>query len=626
MAGYAGRLLRVDLTSGRIWDEPLDEARARKYLGGRGLGARIIFDEVPRGADPLGPENRLVFAMGPLAGTSAPGSGRFGVMAKSPLTGVFGEAYTGGFFAHELKYAGYDGIVVQGKSDRPVYIHIRDGAAEILDASHLWGQETVDVQKAIRRAHNDNGYRVAGIGEAGENLVRFACVINDADRAAGRTGMGAVMGSKNLKAIAVRGRGGVDIADPKRFMSHFRDGVATMREHAVMEHFTSLGTSGGVENLDKRGTLPTRNWESGTFEHPDKISGSAMKKDGIFKKNRACQACTVGCTRVVEVKSGPFAGVRPIYGGPEYETVAAFGSGCGNNNLESIALANQLCNAYSMDTISCGSVIGFAFDCFEKGYLTEKDVGFALPWGDSHAIIKLIHMIARREGVGDLLAEGVREAARRIGGDAPKLAVHVRGLELGMHEARGKKGLGISYATAPRGADHMEGFHDTSYTAKDAMPKIGVTKSFDPYVLEGKSAEIRAVENYASFINSIPICYFLSPLVSLDNMDHVAGMVAAATGWDELPIEEQLQIGERNYNLARAFTCRETDGPPEDKLPWKISQAFKEGKTKGQSIPDDQMADALQVHYKVRGWDEQGVPTREKLAELGIPEVAEAIH
>ena len=626
MAGYAGKLLRVDLSTGRIWDEPLDDARARKFLGGRGLGAQILFDELPRGADPLGPENRLVFAMGPLAGTSAPGSGRFAVMAKSPLTGVFGEAYTGGFFAHELKYAGYDGIVVQGKSDKPVYVHIRDGDAEIRDAAHLWGRETVEMQQAIRRELNDHGYRVAGIGVAGENLVRFACVINDADRAAGRTGLGAVMGSKKLKAIAVRGRGGVKIADPQRFMNHFRDGVATMREHAVMEHFTSLGTAGGVEQLDKDGILPTRNWESGTFKHPDRISGTAMKEEGILKKNRACQACTVGCTRVVEVKSGPFAGVRPIYGGPEYETIGAFGSGCGNDNLDSIALANQLCNAYSMDTISCGSVIAFAFDCFEKGHLTEQDAGFPLPWGDAATIIKLVHMIARRDGIGDLLAEGVREAARRIGGGAEKLAVHVRGLELGMHEARGKKGLGISYATAPRGADHMEGFHDPSFAKKDAMPQIGVTESFDPYALEGKSDAIRAVENYTSFINSIPLCIFLSPLTSLDNTDHVAGMVAAATGWSDLPVDEQLQIGERNYNLARAFTCRETDGPPEDKLPWKISQALNSGATKGQSIPPDEMAGALKVHYKVRGWTDQGVPSRQKLTELGLPEVADAIH
>ncbi len=624
MQGYAGRILRVDLTTGQTRAEPLEEARARKHLGGRGLGAQVLFDEMSPGADPLGPENRLVMAMGPLAGTNAPGSGRFAVVAKSPLTGVFGEAYTGGFFAHELKFAGYDGIVVEGKADKPVYVHVRDDLVEILDAAHLWGKETVDAQQAIRRELHDEGYRIAGIGIAGEKLVRFACVINDADRAAGRTGLGAVMGAKNLKAIAVRGKGPVRVADPKAFMHHFRGGVSAMRGHLGMENFTALGTAAGVEGLDKSGILPTRNWDSGTFEAPARISGETMK-NRILTKNRACQACTVGCTRVVEVKSGPFAGVRPIYGGPEYETVASFGSLCGNDNLESIAMANQLCNAHSMDTISCGSAIAFAIDCFEKGILTEKDVGFPLRWGDAEMVVKLVDMIAKREGVGDLLAEGTRLAGERLGQGAPDLAVHVRGLELGMHEARGKKGLGISYATAPRGGDHMEGYHDTGHTRPNSLPQLGVTKPVDPYELAGKSADISAVENYTSFVNSVPICIFLSPLADLENTDHVTGMVAAATGWSDFSLQEEMQIGERNYNLARAFTCREGSRAADDKLPAKIAQAFKKGATKGQSIPPEQLAVVLQEHYKVRGWTPDGVPSRGKLNELGLEYVAEQL-
>ena len=581
------------------------------------MGAQILFDEVPRGADPLGPENRLVFAMGPLAGTNAPGSGRFALVGKSPLTGVFGEAYTGGFFAHELKYAGYDGIVVQGESDRPVYVHIRDGQAELRDAAHLWGHEIVDAQRLIRQELNDSGYRIAGIGVAGENRVRFACMINDADRAAGRTGLGAVMGAKKLKAIAVRGRGAARVADPAAFMENFRSDVSKLKDNLGLENMSALGTSGGVEHLHKSGILPTRNWSSGNFEHAAKITGDTMRQS-IMLKTRACQACTIACTRVVEVKQGPFAGVRPIYGGPEYETIGAFGSNCANDDLDAIAMANQLCNAHGMDTISCGSVIAFAMECFERGLLSEKEIGFALPWGDAKAIIKLTEMIAHREGIGDLLAEGTREAAQRIGGEAPQLAVHVKGLELGMHESRGKKGLGISYATAPRGGDHMEGFHDHSFTNENAVPEIGITRAIDPFELKNKSNEVRAAEDYTSFINSIPLCVFLSPMAADANFPEMTGFVAAATGWEDFSLSEAMQIGERNYNLARAFTVRESPGHVDDKLPAKIAQALPSGATKGQSIEADELAEVLQDHYRVRGWTPEGVPSAEKLRELDL--------
>ena len=365
MFGYAGKLLRVDLSAGEISAETLDELRARKYLGGRGLGAQILFDEVPVGADPLGPDNKLIFAMGPLAGTSAPGSGRFAMVGKSPLTGVFGEAYTGGFFAHELKYAGYDGIVVEGESDRPVYVQVRDGQAELRDAVHLWGHETVDAQRMIRQELHDSGYRVTGIGVAGENRVRFACIINDADRAAGRTGLGAVMGAKRLKAIAVRGHGATRVAYPAAFMHHYWANMGKIKGNLGMENLSASGTSSGVEYLHKGGILPTRNWSSGNFETATKISGDTMTQS-ILLKTRACHACPIACTRVVEVKKGPFTGVRPIYGGPEYETIGSFGSNCANDDLDSIAMANQLCNAHGMDTISCGSAIAFAMECFDS--------------------------------------------------------------------------------------------------------------------------------------------------------------------------------------------------------------------------------------------------------------------
>jgi aldehyde:ferredoxin oxidoreductase len=629
MDGYAGRLLRVDLGSGRTWVEPLDEARARRYLGGRGLGGRILMDEVPEGCDPLGPENRLVFAMGPLAGTFAPGSGRYVIVAKSPATGGFGEAYTGGFVAHELKYAGYDGIVVQGQAPEKVYLAIHNDRVEIRPAAHLTGRGTLETEETIKAELDDPETRIVSIGLAGENGVRFACIMNDTDRAAGRTGLGAVMGAKNLKAIAIRGTGKVTLADPKAFRAHALADLGKIRKHPWLGEGRGsagrLGTAGGVEDLSSMGILPTRNWETGAWAAADRISGTAML-NSILIGHRACQACPVGCTRVVRVSDGPFAGVRPEYGGPEYETVAAFGSLCENRNLEAIALLNQRCNVYGLDTISAGSVIAFAMECFEKGLLTEQEIGFPLPWGDAAAMVRLLDLIARRQGVGDLLAEGTRRAAATIGRGASELAVEVKGLELGMHEARGKKGLGLSYATAPRGADHMEGFHDPMVAGPNAWPELGVTEALDRFSLEGKPRAVRLAEDYTSFINSLPICSFMSLAVAgIHNCEEISGMLAAATGWQDVSFEEEMAIGERAYNLARAFTVRESGGRADDRLPRKLSRSLQGGASRGQVLGDEDFGAALQEYYRLRGWSPTGTPTPQKLKELGLEDVVQPL-
>ena len=579
MRAYAGRLLRVDLGTGKTWIEPLGEPRARRYLGGRGLGARILLDEVPAGCDPLGPENRLVFAMGPLAGTFAPGSGRYVVVAKSPATGGFGEAYTGGFVAHELKYAGYDGIVVQGKAPQKVYLAIANDRVDIRPAAHLAGRGTLETEQTIREETGDLETKIVSIGLAGEKAVRFACVMNDTDRAAGRTGLGAVMGAKNLKAIAVRGTGRIDLADRKAFREYALADLAKIRKHPWLGNSPggagALGTAGGVEDLSGAGILPTRNWETGAWEYADRISGTAMKNT-ILLGHRACEACPVGCTRVVRVADGPYGGVRPEYGGPEYETVAAFGSLCENHDLEAIALLNQRCNVYGLDTISAGTAIAFAMECFEEGILTEREIGFRLDWGDAPAMVRLLDMIARREGVGDLLAEGTRRAAAQLGHGADAFAVEVKGLEFGMHEARGKKGLALSYATAPRGADHMEGFHDPSLAVPNAWPEIGVVDAMDRFTLEGKPRVVRLAEDYTSFINSLPLCSFMSLTVGgIRNTEEISGMLSAATGWTDLTLAEEMAIGERAYNLARAFTVRESGGTAVDRLPAKLSRLLR---------------------------------------------------
>ena len=626
MHGYAGRWLRVDLGSRKSWVEPLDETWARRYLGGRGMGARILLDEVPAGCDPLGAENRLIFAMGPLAGTFAPGAGRFVVLAKSPATGCFGEAYTGGFVAHELKYAGYDGIVVQGTASELVYLAIVNDRVEIRPASHLAGRGTLETETAITAELGDREVRVISIGLAGEKRVRYACVMNDTDRAAGRTGLGAVMGAKNLKAIAIRGTGRVTLADPKRFREFALADLAKIRRHPWLGDSPgsagALGTAGGVEDLSTAGILPTRNWETGTWEYADRISGTAMKNT-ILVGHRACQACPVGCTRVVRVTDGPFAGVRPEYGGPEYETVAAFGSLCENPNLEAIALLNQRCNIYGLDTISAGSAIAFAMESFEQGLLTEREIGFPLAWGDASAMVRLLDLIARREGIGDLLAEGTRRAAAQIGRGASDLAVEVKGLEFGMHEARGKKGLALSYATAPRGADHMEGFHDPSLAAPNAWPALGVTEAMDRFTLEGKPRVVRLAEDYTSFINCLPLCSFMSLTVGgIRNTDEITGMLAAATGWSDFTLAEEMTIGERAYNLARAFTVRESGGTADDRLPAKLARQLRGGASRDQVIADRDLRPALQEYYRLRGWNETGTPTEAKLTELGLADVA----
>ncbi len=621
MHGYAGRLLRVDLGSGKSWVESLEEAKARRYLGGRGLGARILVDEVPAGCDPMGPDNRLVLAMGPLAGTFAPGSGRYTILAKSPATGGFGEAYTGGFVAHELKYAGYDGIVVQGKAAEPVYLAIRNDKVELRPAAHLMGRPTLEVERKIKEETGDLETRIVSVGPSGEKGVRFACVMNDTDRSAGRTGMGAVMGSKNLKAIAIRGTGRVALADPRAFRDAAFANLTKIRKHPWLgDSAGRLGTAGGVEGLSADGILPTRNWETGTWQYANKISGTAMANT-ILIGHRACQACPVGCTRVVRVADSPFGSVRPEYGGPEYETVAAFGSLCENRNIEAIAVLNQKCNAYGLDTISAGTVIAFAMECFEKGLLTEKQIGFRLEWGDAAAMIKLLDMIAKREGIGDLLAEGTKRAAAKLG--ATGLAVEVKGLELGMHEARGKKGLGLSYATAPRGADHMEGFHDPAISGPNAWPELGVVEAADRFTLKGKPKAVRQAENYTSFVNSVPLCSFMSLCVGgLHNADEVTGMIAAATGWKDLSLDEEMAIGDRAYTLARVFTVRESGGKADDRLPAKLSKTLQDGASKDQVISDSDLKAAFAEYFQLRGYDKNGTPTPAKLKELGIEDVA----
>jgi len=604
MYAYHGRTIQVDLSSKTLSNRVFDEAWARRFLGGRGFAARMLLDETVKGVDPFGPENKLLFMTGPLAGTPIGGSSRFMASGKSPLTGIFGESYCGGNFAPALKKAGYDGIVVEGSADTPVALIIDDGRVHIEDAKNLWGKDVLETIDFFQQRYPKSA--VAAIGKAGENGVRFANIMTE-NGTAGRTGLGAVMGSKRLKAIVVRGKRKIAVQNPEKLNRLVKENnrIITKGWGTVLKE---IGTGAAMELYSEMGVLPTKNFHLGLFDKVERISAKRMI-DTLVVKRKACPYCPIGCRREVQVKDGPFGSVSPRYGGPEYETLAAFGSLCLNDDLDAIASANQLCNAYGMDTISMGVCIAFTMECFEKGGVTEKDVGFPVRWGDPHALIRLVQMTARREGFGDLLADGVRQAAERIGRGSERYAVHVKGLEIPMHEPRGKKGLGISYAAAPRGGNHLEGFHDTFFANKDSCPELGITEALDPFTLAGKPEWVKRAEDFSSFQNSLILCSFTVRTYGPQrNIGLILEMLNAATGWD-VSLEEALSMGERNLNLARSFSVREGIARHDDRLPDVFSLPIPEGACKGQSIAAGEMDKALNEYYRCRGWSSAGVPS-----------------
>ena len=616
--GYNGKILRVDLSSGAISVDEPDEGFYRHYVGGRGLVSYFLLRELASGIEPLGPENKLVFANGALTGVPVAGSGRNSVGAKSPLTGGYGDAEVGGYWGAELKLAGYDAIIVEGESERPVYLWIEDGKAEIKDARHLWGKTTGECEKLIRKELGDRGIRVAQIGIAGENQVRYACVINDISHAAGRTGMGAVMGSKKLKAIAVRGHQKVALSDARAVNSLARQFRDWLKINSSAVNLSENGTAGGLMALNTASGLPTRNFQEGVFEGAEKISGEAINEN-ILVGRRGCYACPVRCKPEVATKK-PY-NVDPTYGGPEYETLAALGSNCGIDNLEAIAKGSELCNAYGLDTISTGACIAFAMECFEQGILTEQDTdGLKLNFGNAEAMLKLVEMIARGEGIGMVLAHGVARAAVAFGNGAEEFAMHVKGQEIPMHEPRYKQALGVGYTISPTGADHCHNIHDTAYT--DRIPgdlrTLGVFQPLPSQELS--AAKVRMLvygSNWQHVLNCLVFCQFV-PLRPGQIIDLVRGV----TGWDT-NIWELMKVGERCIAMARAFNIREGMGRSEDHLPRRFFIPFTSGPLEGISLDDGEMYRAIDTYYAMVGWDGDGAPTLAKLQELGIEWVAD---
>lgn len=474
--GYNGRWLRVNLTTHEIKVEEVPDRIYRMYLGGRGFGAYLLFKELRPGVDPLSPENKLMFAVSVITGAPIAGVNRVSVVAKSPLTGGYGEAEAGGFFATELKFSGYDAIVFEGRSEKPVYLWVKDGKAELRDASRLWGKTTKETVEEVKKELGEPSARVACIGPAGEKLVRFANVMFDNRYAAGRGGLGAVMGSKNLKAVIVRGsKRPFEFYNISKLVEIAKWFNENWRKYPGAVSRSTYGTAELVTPLNKDGILPTLNFRGGSFDKADAISGEAMNNT-ILVGRESCFACPIECKRVV--KAQPPYETDPDYGGPEYETIVSFGSLCGVGDLNAVSYANQICNAYGVDTISAGVVIAFAMECFENGVINEEDTdGIKLRFGDAEAMIKTLLKIVNREGFGDVLAEGVKKASEIIGRGSEKYAMHVKGKEVPMHEPRGKVGVGLMYALSPIGADHLQAVHDPVFEQeRDYLKSIGITE------------------------------------------------------------------------------------------------------------------------------------------------------
>ena len=621
--GYNGKIVRVDLTTKTATVEEPDELVYRTYVGGGGLASYYLLKELKPGIDPLSADNILIFASSVISGAPIAGMVRYTVAAKSPLTGAYGEAEAGGFWGPELKFAGFDAVIITGKAEKPSYLWINDGTVEIRSAAKIWGLETGPAQEMIRGELGEKRARVALIGPAGENLVRYACVVNELKHANGRTGMGAVMGSKNLKAVAVRGTKKLDIHDPEKLRELSKELAALIGRHGPNRVLRALGTSNLVQVINSQGILPTRNFRTGFFEGASQISGEKMAET-ILKSQEGCYACAVRCKRAVEIPSGPYA-TSHGYGGPEYETLASLGSLLCIDDLAAVAKGNELCNRYTLDTISAGVAIGFAMECYERGILTQADTeGVEFTFGNPEAMLKGIEWIAfRRPGLGDLLADGVKMAAARIGKGSEQFALHIKGQELPMHDPRGKTGQGLSFAVSPTGADHVRAPHDTPFQNPGPMlGRIAPLGLLEP--VDGREMGPRKARNFTylhfiwSLYESLGVCNFVAGPVWSLTLPKLVEVVQAVTGW-ETSLWELMKVGERTVNMARVFNLREGFGRKDDTLPERLFEPLESGTLQGKGIDRREFEDLLTLYYEAMGWDpKDGVPTRGRLAELNL--------
>jgi aldehyde:ferredoxin oxidoreductase len=600
--GYNGTILRVNLTDRSTKTENLDPLFSRRWIGGAGFVTYFLWKELPANVDALGPENKLIFALGPISGLQLPGASRHCIGAKSPQTGGLAKCEVGGSWAPELKRAGYDALIIEGKADKPVYLFIHDGQAEIKDAAHLWGKETRETQEAIRVELGDNEVEMCQIGPGGENMVRFACIMSGLKDAAGRGGLGAVMGSKRLKAVAVRGHTTPEISNKERFQEIRQQMVA--RKYPMSE----FGTGAEMAGMVASGHLPVRNFRDGLFP-AEKITAKAIK-DHVRVGMDGCYACPVRCKKVVQFDD-PYH-VDGAYGGPEFETLAAIGSNCGIDDLKAICKGNERCGAYSLDTIAAGVTIGFAMECFEKGLLTLKDTGgIDLRFGNAEAMLQAIDLIARREGIGDLLAEGTARMAKRIGRGSEAFAMHVKGLEPGMHEPRLRPILGLGFMVGPTGADHMFCVQDpNSPMGIGGLRPLGILQTV-PETDWGPRRMAITIAGHARALVTDSVC--TCAFTGVNAVD----TLAAVTGWD-VTAQELFKVGERILTAARLFNLNQGLTDADDVLPERFYQPKTDGPLANKPLNREAMQKARRHYYTLMGWDQHGVPLPDKVEELYI--------
>lgn len=609
--GYIGRILYINLSSREFKVVELDSGDVERFIGGSGLGALYLYRMSDRGVEPFSPDNPLIFMTGPLTGTRVPLSGRHQVTTRSPLTGILGEADVGGNWGSMLKRAGYDGIIVVGRADRPVYVWIHDGGVEIRGADHLWGLDTYELDDKLKR-ETDSRMVAACIGPAGENLVLISGIMHDGrdGRAAARCGVGAVMGSKNLKAIAVYGEGDIPVADEKALRESLRELGPTIVSMGKGLH--KYGTSGAIITIEKVGDLPVKNWIEGKFDRVENISGQRMA-ESILVGRFYCNSCIIGCGRRVKVEEGKYAGVEGA--GPEYESLAMLGALNLVDDLNALAKANELCNRYGLDTISAGAVIGFAIEAYERGLLTKEDTdGMELCWDDPDLVITLVEQIGNNVGIGKLLGQGVMRMAGKLGGIAKEFSIHVKGLELPAHDPRAYNSLGLAYATSNRGACHLQGFTHV-FERSLTLPDLGYDEVQDRFGIEGKGPFVATLQDLMCMFDSLKVCKFL--LFAGVKPRHLVGWLNIVTGWD-MDLNTFMRTGERIFNLKRQYNVELGVSRKDDTLPCRILTLRRGVGGAPENLPPLNLM--LSEYYEYRGWDEFGRPTVEKLKELGLYE------
>ena len=617
--GYNGKILHVDLTNGTWEVEEPEEKWYRTYMGGSAFASYYLLKMVQPGIDPLSANNVLVFATSVICGAPISGYNRFTVAAKSPLTGCFGESEAGGYFGPELKFAGFDAIVIKGKASKPVYLFVRNGNIEIRDATDIWGLDNHKTLEKLKAALADKKIRAATIGPAGERLVRFANVSNDLEHFNGRTGMGCVMGSKNLKAVVARGRNKPQLSDAKRVGEIARWHNQRIKSHPPNVGLANMGTPGLVKGLNASGILPTRNFKFGTFDQWEKISWDSLKKE-IYHSAGTCYMCSVKCKRRVQSDDEVYP-LDKRFGGPEYESIGALGSNVKNGNLKAIAYATQLCNLYGMDTVSAGNMAAFVMECYEAGIIKSSDLnGRTAEWGDEDLICWLVKQVGERQGIGDILAEGSVRAAQKIGKGAEKYALHIKGSDLPLHDGRGKSGMAMGFALSSTGADHVETPHDVAFQGEgyNALSAVGITEAIRPLDTDEDKVRFFKVGQLSWGINNLlSICNFCSVPIHAMTFHNLVESVRAITGWDT-SLFELLRASERSMVMSRLFNVREGFGAKDDRVIDQWHEPMPDGPLAGKKIDRSEFKQAINLYYQMMGWDDEGRPTPAKLAELSL--------